>query len=107
VSATVQAMTNSVKHAGGPDVPRSVLVKGGENGAVCVHVEDRGRGFDPAKIASERLGVRVSIFERMSRVNGEVTLRTAIGEGTEFVMSWPAAASGSAQPAAEDRAVLA
>jgi signal transduction histidine kinase len=107
VSAAVQAMTNSVKHAGGPEVPRSVLVKGGADGAVCIHVEDRGRGFDPSKVASERLGLRVSIIERMSRVNGAVDLRTAIGEGTEFVLSWPASASAPAPADAGEKAVLA
>ena len=106
VSAAVQAMTNSVKHAGGPEVPRSVLVKGVE-GAVCVHVADRGRGFDPAKVASERLGLRVSIIERMSRVSGAVDLTTALGEGTEFVLSWPAGAQAPVDADTDDRAVLA
>ena len=58
----VQAMTNSVKHAGGPEVPRSVTVLGTAGGGVRVRIEDGGRGFDPKKIASERLGVRVSIY---------------------------------------------
>ncbi|GAA2749889.1 sensor histidine kinase [Amnibacterium kyonggiense] len=107
VSAAVQAMTNSVKHAGGPEVRRSVLVKGTGQGAVCVHVEDEGRGFDPAKVASERLGLRVSIIERMSRVSGAVDLRTALGEGTTFVLSWPAGASAPAQAPADGEAVLA
>jgi signal transduction histidine kinase len=107
VSASVQAMTNSVKHAGGPEVRRSVLVKGTGEGAVCVHVEDEGRGFDPAKVASERLGLRVSIIERMSRVSGAVDLRTALGEGTTFVLSWPAGASTPAAATADDEAVLA
>jgi signal transduction histidine kinase len=107
VSAAVQAMSNSVKHAGGPDVPRSVVVKGAANGAVCVHVRDEGRGFDPKKIASERLGVRVSIYERMSRVNGAVELRTAIGEGTEFVLSWPDSATGASEAVDQPTAVLA
>jgi signal transduction histidine kinase len=84
-----------------------VLVKGGADGAVCIHVEDRGRGFDPSKVASERLGLRVSIIERMSRVNGAVDLRTAIGEGTEFVLSWPASASAPAPADAGEKAVLA
>ena len=106
VSAAVQAMTNSVKHAGGPDVPRSVTVQGTAGGGVRVLVEDRGRGFDPAKIASERLGVRVSIYERVARVHGEVELRTAIGEGTTFVLSWPAAASVGSERASDDAAVL-
>jgi signal transduction histidine kinase len=107
VSAAVQAMTNSVKHAGGPEVPRSVLIKGAPDGAVCVHVADEGRGFDPSKVASERLGLRVSIIERMSRVSGAVDLHTALGEGTEFVLSWPASATAPAVSDAEDEAVLA
>ena len=107
-SAAVQAMTNSVKHAGGPEVPRSVVVKGTADGAVCVHVEDRGRGFDPSKVASERLGLRVSIIERMNRVSGAVDLRTELGQGTTFVLSWPASAPApSPTAAADDEAVLA
>jgi signal transduction histidine kinase len=89
VSAVVQAMTNSVKHAGDASVPRSVTVRGTESGAVQVVVSDRGRGFDPSGIASERLGVRVSILERMRRVGGEADLQTALGEGTTIVLSWP------------------
>jgi signal transduction histidine kinase len=108
VSASVQAMTNSVKHAGGPDVPRSVLIKGAAEGAVCVHVADEGSGFDPSKVASERLGLRVSIIERMSRVSGAVDLHTALGEGTMFVLSWPASATAPAQADAHaDEAVVA
>jgi signal transduction histidine kinase len=82
-------------------------VLGTAGGGVQVRIEDGGRGFDPKQIASERLGVRVSIYERISRVNGEVHLRTAIGEGTTFVLSWPAAASATAAPAVDDAAVLA
>ena len=93
VSASVQAMTNSVKHAGGPEVPRSIRVEGTGAGGVRVIVADRGRGFDPDAVASERLGLRVSIMERMRRVGGEVDLTTAEGRGTVFVLSWPAAAA--------------
>ena len=107
VSAAVQAMTNSVKHAGGPDVPRSLVVQGTEAGGVRVSVVDRGRGFDPAAVASERLGLRVSIMERMRRVGGEVDLRTAPGEGTEFVLSWPDSAREAPAAAEDAEAVLA
>jgi signal transduction histidine kinase len=108
VSAAVQAMTNSVKHAGGPEIPRTLTLEGTAGGGVRVLVEDGGRGFDPSGVASERLGLRVSIIERMHRVGGEVELRTAIGEGTTFVLSWPAAAAGAGQRAdADGTAVLA
>jgi hypothetical protein len=108
VSAAVQAMSNSVKHAGGPEVPRALTVEGTAGGGVRVLVEDHGRGFDPSAVASERLGLRVSIIERMRRVGGEVEVRTAIGEGTTFVLSWPASAVGAAQTSeSDDAAVLA
>jgi hypothetical protein len=108
VSAAVQAMTNSVKHAGGPEIPRSFTVEGIAGGGVRVVVEDGGQGFDPAAVASERLGLRVSIIERMHRVGGEVEVRTAIGQGATFVLSWPASAVGAAhQSESDDAAVLA
>ncbi|MFD1720881.1 sensor histidine kinase [Amnibacterium endophyticum] len=105
VSATVQAMTNSVKHAGGPEVPRTVVVEGVEGGGVRVAIADRGRGFDLSAVASERLGLRVSIMERMRRVGGEVALTTAPGEGTEFVLSWPAASHPGVEVAERGEAV--
>jgi signal transduction histidine kinase len=108
VSAAVQAMTNSVKHAGGPEIARSVAVEGIAGGGVRVTVEDAGRGFDPSAVASERLGLRVSIIERMHRVGGEVEVRTALGQGATFVLSWPASAVGAArQSESDDAAVLA
>ena len=106
VSAAVQAMTNSVKHAGGPEVHRSVTVEGTESGGVRVSILDHGRGFDPTAVASERLGLRVSIMERMRRVGGEVDLTTAPGRGTEFVLSWPAAARSAPTPTEQIEAVL-
>lgn len=92
LSAAVQAMTNSVKHAGGPEVRRSVVLEGTDDGGVRITVTDGGKGFDPDAVASERLGLRVSIIERMSRVGGEVDIVTAPGKGATFVLSWPAVA---------------
>lgn len=91
VLAVVQAMTNSVKHAG-DGVARSVTVRGTPDGSVQAIVRDEGRGFAMSSIASERLGVRVSIIERMRRVGGEAQIHSAPGEGTSIVLAWPAAA---------------
>ncbi|MGN6743037.1 MAG: sensor histidine kinase [Amnibacterium sp.] len=98
VSATVQAMTNSVKHAGGPEVARSVVLRGTSAGGVQAVIADAGRGFDPALIASERLGVRVSILERIRLVGGEADIDTAPGLGTTITLSWPAAAREASEP---------
>lgn len=98
-AAAAQAMMNSVKHAGGEEVPRSVVVRGLGDGALRVEVADTGRGFDPAAIGSQRLGVRVSIVERARHAGAEVEIDTAPGAGTRVVLSWPAAARAVAERA--------
>ncbi|HEV7622593.1 MAG TPA: ATP-binding protein [Amnibacterium sp.] len=98
VSATVQAMTNSVKHAGGPELRRSVVLRGTTAGGVQSVISDNGAGFDPALIMSERLGVRVSILERVRLVGGDADIRTAPGLGTTVLLSWPAAAREASEP---------
>ncbi len=95
-SAAVQAMVNSMQHAGGEEVRRSVTVHGGENGAaVRVVVADDGRGFDADAVPAERLGLRVSIRERLAKVGGRATVVSAPGEGTTVSIVWPAAERGS------------
>ncbi|MCU1473874.1 MAG: two-component system, sensor protein [Amnibacterium sp.] len=98
VSATVQAMTNSVKHAGGPELTRTVVLRGTTAGGVQSIISDNGAGFDPALAPSERLGVRVSILERIRLVGGDADIRTAPGLGTTIVLSWPAAAREASEP---------
>jgi signal transduction histidine kinase len=95
VLAVVQAMVNSVKHAGGDEVARAVSVRGAADGSMQVVVADRGCGFEPVLIADERLGVRVSILERIRLAGGEAELQTAPGAGTRVVLSWPSVAAGS------------
>ena len=46
-------------------------------------MRDRGRGFDPAGVADDRQGIRNSIVGRVERYGGQVTVRSAPGEGTE------------------------
>ncbi|AAT88463.1 two-component system sensor protein [Leifsonia xyli subsp. xyli] len=89
-SAAVQAMVNSNQHAGGPEVRRSVTIVGGAGGAtVQVVVEDSGRGFVSAEVPAERLGLRVSIQERLAKVGGRATVRSAPGRGTSVTIVWP------------------
>lgn len=106
VSAAVQAMVNSVNHAGGTEVPRAVEVRMSD-GALTVTVADEGRGFAMADIASQRLGVRVSILERVRTAGGTARIRSAPGKGTRIELGWrtrPAEASPEA--AAPGREVL-
>jgi signal transduction histidine kinase len=99
-SAAVQGMVNSLQHAG-PGVARWVEVRGLGAGAIEVEVVDEGRGFDPLAVPTERLGVRVSIQERMWSAGGHADIRSAPGEGTTVRLNWPDERS-SASPVFEE-----
>jgi signal transduction histidine kinase len=89
-SATVQAMVNSMQHAGGADVGRSLAIRGGSPLAtVHIVVADTGRGFDSQEVPAERLGLRVSIRERLSKVGGHARIESEPGEGTTVTILWP------------------
>ncbi|CAN5281028.1 hypothetical protein BH09ACT5_BH09ACT5_23800 [soil metagenome] len=87
-SASVQAMVNSLQHAGEDNVSRWVAVRGVAPGGIEVVVGDTGAGFDMSE-PSERLGVRVSILERISNAGGRATVESAPGEGTVVSIRWP------------------
>lgn len=90
-SAASQAMVNSVQHAGRDDVERWVKMFRRADGGVRLEVGDAGAGFEVEGIPAERLGVRVSIVERMLGAGGEARVESARGEGTLVFIDWPAA----------------
>lgn len=67
---------------------------------VEVFVKDRGPGFDPDRVAPDRMGVRESILGRMERHGGHAEVRTAPGEGTEVRLTARRAAAARGGPAA-------
>ena len=80
VAAAREAMVNAAKYAA--QAPISVYAELAED-RVEVFVKDRGPGFDPERVAPDRMGVRESIRGRMERHGGQAEIRTAPGEGTE------------------------
>ncbi|QYH35587.1 sensor histidine kinase [Salinibacterium sp. M195] len=88
-SAAVQAMVNSLQHAGGANLARRVEVQGLEGNGIQVIVADSGRGFDMDRVPQERLGVRVSIVERVANAGGRTAIASVPGEGTEICIQWP------------------
>ncbi|MCH8570653.1 PspC domain-containing protein [Nesterenkonia sp. AY15] len=95
VAAAREGIVNALKHAG----PASVYL---ESTAAedAVFIRDRGVGFDPAGIESDRLGVRESIIGRMNRAGGSARIRS--GEnGTEVQLRMPVAAATGPEPATE------
>ncbi|TFB70646.1 ATP-binding protein [Cryobacterium glaciale] len=87
-SASVQAMVNSVQHAG-PAPSRRVTIDGNDQNGCTICVSDSGRGFDVSSVASARLGLRVSIQDRVATAGGVAELRTSPGHGTTITLSWP------------------
>jgi len=89
-SAAMQALVNSSQHAGdGPGVDRWVEVRHDGDGLTTVEVGDTGRGFEPASVPTERLGVRVSIHERLNNAGGLATIDSSPGRGTVVSLRWP------------------
>ncbi|MRG60530.1 hypothetical protein GE115_11735 [Agromyces sp. CFH 90414] len=95
-TAAVQAMVNSAQHADEPGRPtrREVRIRGVRAGGCVIEVSDNGAGFDPAHVPQERLGLRVSIEERMANAGGRARIDSAPGRGTTVVVAWPADALG-------------
>jgi signal transduction histidine kinase/phage shock protein PspC (stress-responsive transcriptional regulator) len=80
VQAAREAMTNAAKFASSERVDLYAEV---EPDRVEVFVRDRGVGFDPGTIPSDRRGVRDSIIARMERHHGRAVVHSRPGEGTE------------------------
>jgi signal transduction histidine kinase len=89
VAASTQAMVNSIQHAGDDSVQRSVRMNSNLLGGCTIEIVDTGIGFDPAAVPSERLGLRISIQERVATAGGVVHVRSAPGTGTSIRIEWP------------------
>lgn len=79
-----EALMNALKHSG---ATRYTVALRGTPDAVTLDVVNNGRGFDPeSALAGHGLGL-VSIQERLSLVNGEAIVESAVGRGTR-VRAW-------------------
>jgi signal transduction histidine kinase len=86
VAAAREAVTNAAKHAGSSLV--DIYAEVGPS-SVEVFVRDRGAGFEPDAVPSDRQGVRSSIVDRMSRHGGSAEIRSTPGTGTEVRLRLP------------------
>ena len=80
VAATREALVNAAKHAG---VDTLSLYAEVTPGCVEVFVRDRGCGFDPDTVPSDRYGLSQSVVGRMERHGGKAVVRSTPGSGTE------------------------
>jgi len=90
-AAALQAMVNSVQHAGQADVrvARTLTLSASTVEGCHVEIADTGVGFDACLVPEGRLGLRVSIQERVASVGGFVDVSTSVGRGTIITLSWP------------------
>jgi signal transduction histidine kinase/phage shock protein PspC (stress-responsive transcriptional regulator) len=86
LAAAREATVNAVKWSGASEVSLFAEVEPTE---VAVFVRDRGKGFDPAAVPSDRKGLAESIHARMARRGGSAVVRSAPGEGTEVSLRMP------------------
>ncbi|WP_062465310.1 sensor histidine kinase [Demequina soli] len=85
--ATAEALRNAFRHGGPDSAPRVECDVDG--GAARVVIADSGSGFSPTRIPQRRLGIRVSILERMRTVQGgDADVTSAPGSGTTVTLAW-------------------
>ena len=86
VDALGAALENVARHSGA-SVAEVELVY--EPESITVMVADEGVGFDPTKVAADRLGIRASIEDRIAAVGGTVQVWSSPGSGTSIMMTVP------------------
>lgn len=97
--ASLQAITNSIQHAG--TVKNRQLRMTSTATRIKVLVRDDGRGFREARVPKYRLGVRLSIRQRVTSVGGKVAIQSQPGQGCTVTMIWsPADDFDQAEPQA-------
>lgn len=100
--AAREAVLNAEKHADADRITITLRIGQAAAGAqVRVEVRDDGVGFDTAAVSARRLGIRVSLRERMRAVGGDAVVSSSPGDGTAVVLEWsgedtaPDAAAGA------------
>jgi signal transduction histidine kinase len=86
VLAAREAMVNAARHSGASKT--DVYAEVGDR-SVEVFVRDRGSGFDPSVVPDDRLGLRNSVVDRMTRHGGSADVKSVVGEGTEVRLHMP------------------
>jgi signal transduction histidine kinase len=80
-----EALNNVAKHAGASQA--QVAFACGAQEPVSLRIRDNGRGFDPASVPPEHLGLGI-MRERAAAVGARLTIRSEVGRGTEIVVEW-------------------
>nr|WP_225443119.1 ATP-binding protein [Lolliginicoccus lacisalsi] len=89
-AAVGEAVANSLRHAGPGHVSRCIRGHVAA-GRIAISVIDDGAGFDPRKVSSRRIGIALSIKERMRHLPGGLAeVESMPGRGTTVRIGWQA-----------------
>lgn len=98
VQATTEAVRNSLEHASGAQTSvKASFPHNGHSNRVVVEISDNGPGFDLETIPLERMGLKVSIVERMQDVQGTATVFSSVTTGTLVLLEWDGGIHGAAK----------
>jgi signal transduction histidine kinase len=84
--ATIQAVHNSVLHAGSK-ASRELSLKS-TSSSLKIVIKDDGVGFRVSQVNRGRLGIKTSIIARMQSVGGSAHVVSSPGQGTTVVLEW-------------------
>jgi len=79
-----EAINNIIKYAEADEVGVNIAYN---DGGIEMIVNDNGRGFEPAKISSGKFGLKI-MAERMDQIEGELTIASKPGHGTQVKANW-------------------
>jgi phage shock protein PspC (stress-responsive transcriptional regulator)/signal transduction histidine kinase len=89
LAAAREATVNAAKWSGASVISLFAEV---EPDSVSLVVRDRGKGFDPSAVPSDRKGLAESVHGRMTRRGGTALVTSAEGEGTKVTLKMPRSA---------------
>ncbi|MDQ1569362.1 MAG: hypothetical protein QOF79_36 [Actinomycetota bacterium] len=86
VGALGACLENILRHSG---VHSAEVIVSSTESSVTWTISDAGKGFDPAAVASDRLGLRSSVFRRVELSGGVVKVWSKPGNGTTVLITLP------------------
>jgi signal transduction histidine kinase len=102
LAAMVEAMDNSLRHAGEAD--RSLTAEPLGPDGIRVVVADDGVGFDASSAVALSRGLQLTVVERMRQVHGRADIVSAPRGGTRVTISWGSVVVSGTRPL-DDRKV--